>query len=687
MKKLTVVLALTFFCFLSPTYGQWQKHVIDSSIAYSCFIDVHDMGDDNDIDIFLAEYDANTILWYENDNMTWIKHTIDNNIPGVVGLDLMDVNNDGNMDVIVAAWSSNLVAWYENDGADSVSWIPHTIVSDFAGAEVVRVQDINSDGVLDIVVAGDPGRLAWYENNYPAEWICHDISSNVPGGLGNFYVGDVNNDNKPDIVRNSGYNVVLFINNLPDTEWTRINIDGDMPGTFHAHIADINNGGHMDVAATAQEATGPSADVAWYENDGSGLNWTKHPITADLEKARCLFIEDMDNNGYMDVIVGDYNEDKIIVFFNNDGGQSWTENNIDSNFDAPNPVFAFDIDLDNDFDVIATSRVNNALNWYENLPDSTVYPESFEISPYSVQSQADTLFIRTEISNPENHSASAFAVIQGEQFAFMDTLQLFDDGLHIDSLASDNIWGNFILASGIPEDSYIVDLFTYDSIYDIQFDSYPQQRFITFGPVAYEGHSFTFIDTIPNPDDRVDLKLTLKNNGISATATDIKARLTSLEPSLLSIPDYSRRFNDIAAGESSTCSDIFVINISDTCPVNTEIPIEVNISSYDHVCWVDTFSIMVLPVPDNIKNIKQPVAMIYPNPTSGLLTIEMDNTDNGTACIEIYNLTGKMLLGKEYRSDKPHFIQQIDVSAYHEGIYFVRIVQADAVAVRKIVVK
>ena len=54
------------------------------------------------MDVFVSEYGANTVLWYENYNLTWIKHTIDNNLPGVVGLDLLDVNDDGNMDVTVA---------------------------------------------------------------------------------------------------------------------------------------------------------------------------------------------------------------------------------------------------------------------------------------------------------------------------------------------------------------------------------------------------------------------------------------------------------------------------------------------------------------------------------------------------------------------------------------------------------
>jgi len=382
----TAFLFLILQATVEPAFGQWTKHIIDPNITYTCYIAVHDIGEDGDMDVFVSEYGANTVVWYENNNLTWIKHIIDNNFDGIVGLDLADFNDDGNMDVIAAGWRADLVAWYENDGADPINWKKHTIDNVIESAEAVRAEDINGDGAPDVVVQSySTGGVVWYENNLPSDWIKNIINSNG-GGEGSINVGDINNDGKPDVMRafTKSDEVVLYKNNFPQSYWTKIVIDENMPGTFTAQISDIDNDGDMDVAANAMDATGSEADVAWYENDGSGQTWTKHTISEDLVKARWIYIEDMDQNGYMDMVVTDNIADDVILFFNNDGGQNWTTSIIDDNFDTPNPVFAYDIDLDNDFDILPTSQVDNALVWYEN-PHDPAYAQTLEVSPFMIR--------------------------------------------------------------------------------------------------------------------------------------------------------------------------------------------------------------------------------------------------------------------------------------------------------------
>ncbi len=501
-------------------------------------------------------------------------------------------------------------------------------------------------------------------------------------------VDDIDNDGDMDVVKAAAnFNkVVLYKNNLPDNNWTEIIVDNSMYGTFMASIGDIDNDGDMDVAAAAQGATGNNADVAWYENDGNEQTWTKHTISTDLLKARCLYIVDIDNNGYMDIVVNDIDANDVVLFINEDGGQNWAKNIIDNNYNAVNVVFAYDIDLDGDFDIIPTSRVENALVWYEN-PLDAAYAHSLEVYPFFVQPHSDTLTVRASMSNPENNPANVYAIIQGVQSAFTDTIQLYDDGLHGDGNSSDNMWGNKKMLSGLPEpeDVYIVELVTHDLNLGTTQNCPLSVRFTTIGPVDFESYTFTGTDTEPNPGDRIRLDLTLKNNGSMLTATNIEAKLISLD-TLVSTYDFSRAFGNIAAGENSTSDNVYIINIAEECPVNTQIPILVDISSNGYKFWTDTISILVQE-PTSIEDIRAPITNIYPNPTNDILNIEIGNTGNHGFEIEIFSITGALIYQNEYTNTNAHFVEQIDLSGCSKGMYLVKIRQVDAIHIRKVVVK
>ena len=69
---------------------------------------------------------------------------------------------------------------------------------------------------------------------------------------------------------------------------------------------------------------------------------------------------------------------------------------------------------------------------------------------------------------------------------------------------------------------------------------------------------------------------------------------------------------------------------------------------------------------------------IYPNPVSDKLVIE---TSEAIGFVEIYNLTGAMVVSQECNSEKA----EIDVNNLHEGIYFIRITTDAAILTRRFV--
>ena len=315
--------------------------------------------------------------------------------------------------------------------------------------------------------------------------------------------------------------------------------------------------------------------------------------------------------------------------------------------------------------------------------------EKIEIDKSYAKPGIDSVCISAKISDPTGITLLAEIVTLDQ--TPVDSLQLFDDGNHNDGNAGDSLYANVWQVSSVEERHHYVDLKVKRVAADtvIHYIS-NMATFTTIGPVEYTGYTtptdFFCNKIIPIPGGCLNLKITLKNNSSVTTASNIKAELVSLD-SLISFTQSSSDFQNIPAGNSSVSNNTFLISISEQCPPDTMIPIEVNISSYGHVCWRDTFSIMVRKETVNIENISEPVARIYPNPTDNMLNIEISNTGKQGLEIEIFSVTGKAIYRKEYRSINAHFIEQIDLSGYSKGIYLVKVRQPHAVYIGKVVVR
>jgi len=72
----------------------------------------------------------------------------------------------------------------------------------------------------------------------------------------------------------------------------------------------------------------------------------------------------------------------------------------------------------------------------------------------------------------------------------------------------------------------------------------------------------------------------------------------------------------------------------------------------------------------------------YPNPTSGMLTIEVLGYLEESAEIQVYSLIGEMLVTTRFDT---HQSQQIDLTRYPSGIYFIRLVSGNSFAIERII--
>jgi PKD repeat protein len=79
--------------------------------------------------------------------------------------------------------------------------------------------------------------------------------------------------------------------------------------------------------------------------------------------------------------------------------------------------------------------------------------------------------------------------------------------------------------------------------------------------------------------------------------------------------------------------------------------------------------------------------VIYPNPTSGVFTIELENQIFGAIQITINDQSGKEIVKIETEKESDYFSKQIDLSRYPKGIYIIRTIIDRHSDTRKIIVK
>jgi hypothetical protein len=79
--------------------------------------------------------------------------------------------------------------------------------------------------------------------------------------------------------------------------------------------------------------------------------------------------------------------------------------------------------------------------------------------------------------------------------------------------------------------------------------------------------------------------------------------------------------------------------------------------------------------------------IIYPNPTSGLFTLQMNNNIIGELVIDIITQNGSKVLNIKFEKTTEHFSSQIDLSGQSKGLYLINLSLDKFRAVRKVLVE
>ncbi len=231
----------------------------------------------------------------------------------------------------------------------------------------------------------------------------------------------------------------------------------------------------------------------------------------------------------------------------------------------------------------------------------------------------DSVLFRIRISNPENLQFTLHLIYSNSDGIEIDSIELYDDGLHADSLSNDGLYGAYIPPQS-SEDFYSLKGSWTENLtqnyHPLYF--YKNCKFTTAGPIIIE--SFTVVEVNDSLIGLADFKL--KNNGSVKTIENVKAKLKTTDTCVTSFFLNNASFGNIAPGEIKTVDYAFVLNINDDADT---IALELEISSDGIVYWTDSLTVDILTdIEDELTNLPKKFALEqnYPNPFNPITTIK-----------------------------------------------------------------
>jgi hypothetical protein len=404
--SLAVILGLGLSVVATPVLAadvSWYRHTVDASYYRAASLYATDINGDGFVDVLVASYGDDEIVWWENSGgtpPTWTKRTVASGFDSAESVYATDINGDTFVDVIGAAGNDNEIAWWENDGNSTPTWTKHTITSDFLYACDAYAIDVNGDTFVDVVGAGwDAEEIAWWENDGSQNFTKYTIASGL-SGIWKVYATDINGDTFVDVLGADWTGDEIFwCENDGSQNFTKHTVGSSFYGACSVYATDVNDDTFVDVLGTAYDGD----EIVWWENDGS-QNFTKHTIDGSFDGAYCVKTTDINDDGFVDVLGAAYHGNEI-AWWENSGGTSptWTKHTLVSSFGRPIGAYAANVDGDLDLDVVGAAQTDNEIAWWENIGEPDVQA-TIRVVPNKVKMGAGGKWVRAYIELPEGYN-------------------------------------------------------------------------------------------------------------------------------------------------------------------------------------------------------------------------------------------------------------------------------------------
>ncbi|MBI9037137.1 MAG: VCBS repeat-containing protein [Bacteroidales bacterium] len=405
---------ITFLLFLFnlSAFSQLEfvQHQITNTFIKGADVIAVDLDQDGNMDIISVNSHTNAeIAWWKNNGFNeFTKITIRDNLNKARSVRSEDINDDQHIDLVVAIYGENSIIYLENNGDETFT--DYTVDANFVGAHTIDIKDVNDDGYLDILCSGfdyyyHNGEIAWWENDglYPIGWTKNLISNRFQQSP--FVYGeDMDEDDDLDVIACGELNNEIFWwENDGDENFTEHMVDDQITGIHTVIARDVDLDGDFDILAAACLGS----QIAWYENTES-QDFIKHPL-GYFPGALWLDAADLDNDGDRDLFGGAQGASHL-AWWENPGNQQFIKHNFNSTFTQTFCVVPAMMDNDNDIDLVAIGWQSNTISWFENKlenpnllnnPESVVYDSVYK--RYLVSNWEDGNIIQIDTAGQQSY--------------------------------------------------------------------------------------------------------------------------------------------------------------------------------------------------------------------------------------------------------------------------------------------
>jgi len=390
----------------SPIF-RLSEIIIDTFYTdHVCSPAVCDIDNDNDNDLFIADWD-NWAAWYFNNTggiSTPQFSYITDSLEGISynsNLDFKDMDNDGDYDLVIGN-DYGQIHYLRNDGTPeqyNFTVVTQNLVGDVGSDAAPALVDIDGDEDLDLFVGtGEEGvytsfgGIRYFENiGTPEVYNFQPITNSYfdidCGWTSNPCLVDIDNDSDLDLFIGGALGNLSYYENTgtlesPAFTFRYENYPGIAPAAFMAPaFADLDADGDYDLLH-GWLSISDQAKLAYYSNVGDANNPQFELITYDLIPVNDTYriglsLCDLDSDGDLDLLIGKH-DGTMDLYWNTGDSVQFRFNSLVSGFsdiDVGNeaqPLF-YDIDEDNDYDLFlgyyANVSDNPGIFFYNNIGD------------------------------------------------------------------------------------------------------------------------------------------------------------------------------------------------------------------------------------------------------------------------------------------------------------------------------